>query len=155
MCGRLPHTLALFAVLDQVCPRTIKSFLPYPDVTHMSKHTRPSPACLYFKRWKARRCLGTRLSYKSKTTLAENHRFLYSTGTKKGVLHCVFVQRPSPIVWVCLLTDQAHPWPCHCIAYMSINLLKNVWYWPKPVLGYELSKINIMPEWSSGLFNDY
>ena len=29
------------------------------------------------------------VSYKSKTTLAENHSFLYSTGTKKGVLHCV------------------------------------------------------------------
>ena len=35
----------------------------YPDVTHMRKDTRPSPAFLYSKRRKAGRGLGTRLSF--------------------------------------------------------------------------------------------
>jgi len=33
----------------------------YPDVTHVRKDTRPSPALPYWKRWKAGRGLGTRL----------------------------------------------------------------------------------------------
>ena len=33
----------------------------YPDITHVRKDTRPSPALLYCKRWKARKGLGARL----------------------------------------------------------------------------------------------
>ena len=61
---QLPGSLALFAVLGPMHPRTINPFYHpfYPDVTHVRKDTRPSPALPYCKRRKARQGLETTLS---------------------------------------------------------------------------------------------
>ena len=61
MCGKLPGTLALFAVMGLV-RFFYRPF--YPDVTHVGENTRPSPAFPYCKLRKAGWGLGTRLDRK-------------------------------------------------------------------------------------------
>ena len=55
-------SLALFAVLGPVCQSTFCHPF-YPDVSHMREDSRPSPAFLYCKWWKAGCSLGTKLEY--------------------------------------------------------------------------------------------
>ena len=50
-CGKLPGTLTVLAVLEPVRSCTIKNpfYHPfYPDITHVRKNTRPSPAFLFW-----------------------------------------------------------------------------------------------------------
>ena len=69
------------------------------------------------------------------------------------LLHCI--QRPCPILWVYLLTNWTGPgpplaMPLHCIHVSEPHHLKNAWYWPKPVLGYEWLWITSWEVWSIG-----
>ena len=61
-CSKLPGTLTVLAVLDPVHPCTINPFYHpfHPDVTHVRRDTRPSPAFLY-ESWARPGCEATEI----------------------------------------------------------------------------------------------
>ena len=80
-------------------------------ITHVRKDTRPSPALLYDKQWKARRGLGTRLSLYSNNWSQAAVTLLYSVGSSSKLhLHIITdcqltdvrIERVVERVWLCV-----------------------------------------------------
>ena len=154
MCGKLPGILALFAVLGPVCPRTIKPFL----LSFLSWHHSREKTYQALSRLSVLQAMESWAGPGNEATRAKLLSNVVQWYYKRVccitfLLHCI--QRPCPILWVYLLTNWTGPGPplamsLHCIHVSKPHLLKNAWYWPKPVLGYEWLWITSREVWSIG-----